>query len=110
MKPIRRSLTAIALALGCALIASPAHADGDVTCKSGPKDKWKPMAELRKKVWTEGWQLEKALVQGDCYEVYARNEAGQVLEAFFHPVTLRKLIVYRRGQEIFRAKGFDPAG
>jgi hypothetical protein len=33
-----------------------------------------------------------------------------VLEAFFHPVTLKKLVVYRRGEEIFRAKGFDPAG
>jgi hypothetical protein len=110
MTSIRRSLIAFAAAAGCALMATPAHADGNVTCKSGPSDKWKPMADLRKKVWMEGWKLEKALVQGDCYEVYARNDAGQVLEAFFHPVTLKKLVVYRRGEEIFRAKGFDPAG
>ena len=69
MNPIRRPLIAFAAAVGCVLMATPAHADGDVTCKSGPSDKWKPMSALRKKVWTEGWQLEKALVQGDCNEV-----------------------------------------
>lgn len=47
-------------------------------------------------------------VEGDCYEVYARNSDGQVLEAFFHPVTLEKLVVYRRGAEIYRKKGFAP--
>ena len=45
-------------------------------------------------------------VQGDCYEVYAHTKQGQSVEAFFHPVTLEKLVVFRRGQEIFRAKGF----
>jgi hypothetical protein len=46
-------------------------------------------------------------VQGDCYEVYARTEAGQAIEAFFHPVTLEKLVVFRRGREIFRKDGFN---
>jgi hypothetical protein len=110
MIAIRRSFLTLAAAAGCAFISTPAWADGDIACKAGPKENWKPMPQLRKKVWQEGWTIEKALVQGDCYEVYARNEAGQVLEAFFHPETLQKLIVFRRGQEIFRAKGFNPNG
>ena len=32
--------------------------------------------------------------------------SGQAIEAFFHPVTLRKLLVFRRGTEIYRAEGF----
>ena len=64
------------------------------------------MSELRKKAWLEGWTVQETRIEGDCYEVYARNEAGQVLEAFFHPVTLEKLVVLRRGREIFRKRGF----
>lgn len=88
------------------LTAVPAQADGDVRCNSGPQAGWKPMAELKKKVWMEGWTIQKAHVEGDCYEVYARTDSGQAIEAFFHPETLQKLVVFRRGQEIFRAPGF----
>ena len=96
----------LVLAASLGLCAKPALADGDVKCNSGPADKWQPMAQLRKQAWKEGWTVQKAQVEGDCYEVYARTEAGQAIEAFFHPVTLQKLVVYRRGQEIFRAPGF----
>ena len=95
-----------AMALSGAVIASPALADGNVVCHAGPQDKWTDIKQLKKKVWMEGWKLLKLQVEGDCYEVYARNSAGQVLEAFFHPVTLDKLVVYRRGAEIYRRKGF----
>ena len=39
-------------------------------------------------------------------EVYARTANGQAVEAFFHPVTLKKLLVLRRGKEIYCAPGF----
>ena len=98
------------IALCCASLglfaAVPAHADGNVRCDAGPQASWKSLAELRKKAWMEGWTVQKVQVEGDCYEVYARTENGQAIEAFFHPVTLKKLVVYRRGQEIFRAPGF----
>lgn len=100
---------ALALALASTLAFAPAaHADGNVRCDSGPRESWRPMTDLRRQVWLENWTLVKAQVEGDCYEVYARTEAGQVIEAFFHPVTLQKLVVYRRGREIFRAPGFNP--
>lgn len=105
MKTIR--LLAAASLMGAALtLSSPALADGEVRCNGGPQQNWRPMAELKKKAWLEGWSVVKTQIEGDCYEVYARNEAGQVLEAFFHPVTLQKLVVFRRGKEVFRAKGF----
>ncbi|MGC1271382.1 MAG: PepSY domain-containing protein [Croceibacterium sp.] len=103
-----RLLAAPALFAALLATATPALADGNVACKAGPQSTWKPLAEVKKKAWLEGWQILKVQVDGDCYEVYARTEAGQAIEAFFHPVTLQKLIVYRRGQEIFRAKGFNP--
>ena len=100
----RLAVTAITGAMF--LAAAPAYADGNVQCKSGPAAKWKPIAKLKKKVWMEGWELLKLQVEGDCYEVYARNESGQSIEAFFHPVTLEKLVVYRRGSEIYRSSTF----
>ncbi len=103
MRNIR--LPVLALVPVAAMVAAPVvHADGNVRCNSGPVQNWKPMAEVRKKAWKEGWTVQKTQVEGDCYEVYARTEDGQAIEAFFHPVTLQKLVVYRRGKEIFRAE------
>lgn len=87
--------------------AQPALADGDVVCSSGPQANWEELDKLRKKAWQQGWEVLKVQVMGDCYEVYARNEQGQSIEAFFHPVTLEMLVVYRRGREIFRKTGFN---
>lgn len=101
--PRRLACVAAALALG---LSAPAYADGNVKCDSGPPAKWKKIDKLKKQVWLEGWSLLKMQVAGDCYEVYARTDNGQAIEAFFHPVTLKKLVVYRRGQEIYRATGF----
>lgn len=101
------SVFAAALFAGAAaLVSSPAYADGNVRCSSGPKTGWQSMENLRKQAELEGWTLRKTKVEGDCYEVYARTETGQSIEAFFHPVTLQKLVVYRRGKEIYRAPGF----
>ena len=98
-----RHLARKALALG---LGAPAQADGDVTCNAGPQSGWAKMSKLKKKAWLEEWELLKMQVEGDCYEVYARTKEGQSIEAFFHPVTLKKLVVFRRGQEIYRAEGF----
>jgi len=97
---------ALLAATGAIALAIPAQADGDVVCSSGAQSGWQPLSELRKRVWQEGWTVQEARIQGDCYEVYARTETGQAVEAFFHPVTLQKLVVLRRGAEIFRARGF----
>lgn len=106
MKPTFKLLSlglAFSMAVG---LATPALADGDVVCNAGPKEKWQPIKKLKKEAFLEGWEILKTQVEGDCYEVYARTNTGQAIEAFFHPVTLKKLVVYRRGKEIYRAPGF----
>ncbi|MEH6757306.1 MAG: PepSY domain-containing protein [Parasphingorhabdus sp.] len=107
MKKNSRKYVAAAAALATLMVAQPAYADGDIKCNAGPTKNWKPIAKLKKQAWMEGWELLKVQVEGDCYEVYARTESGQAIEAFFHPVTLKKLVVYRRGSEIYRAPGFS---
>lgn len=107
MTPITRTARwAIPALLLATLGATPALADGDVRCGGGPQSGWQAIGKLKKQVWLESWELIKSQVQGDCYEVYARTEQGQAIEAFFHPVTLKKLLVLRRGKEVYRAPGF----
>ncbi|MXO76015.1 PepSY domain-containing protein [Altererythrobacter aerius] len=105
-RPTARILARTAIVTGLLAIASPALADGNVKCNGGPQEKWQKIDKLKKKAWLEKWTVQKLQVQGDCFEVYARTDSGQAIEAFFHPVTLQKLVVFRRGQEIWRAKGF----
>jgi len=97
---------AIVMAATALFLPGPARADGNVRCNAGPQQGWKSMSALKKQAWLEGWTVQKVQVERDCYEVYARTENGQAIEAFFHPVTLQKLLVLRRGQEIYRASGF----
>jgi len=106
MRSAIRAITAIAIAATGLSIASPARADGDVTCGAGAQQGWKNERQVRRKAWQRGWEVLDVLVSGDCYEVYARNEQGQSIETFFHPETLELLVVFRRGREIFRKDGF----
>lgn len=77
------------LALGAGLIASSgAFATGLATCDSGPRETWQPQAKLEKMLTDKGWRINRVKEDGGCYEVYAINEAGQRVEAYFHPKTL----------------------
>ena len=71
-----------------AFAAGPASATGLATCDSGPKEGWQPQAKLEKQLTEQKWQVRRIKVDGGCYEVYAVNEKGERVEAYFHPVTL----------------------
>jgi hypothetical protein len=77
------------LALGTfALCASAAQATGLATCDSGPPEGWQPQGTLEKQLVAQKWQVRRIKVDGGCYEVYAINDKGERVEAYFHPVTL----------------------
>ena len=61
---------------------------------------------LTEKLVKEGWTVRKAKVDGGCYEVYGATPEGVRVEAYFHPVTLEKLYVAKRGQVLFRKDGY----
>jgi hypothetical protein len=98
---MRMSFLVLALA-----VAAPASATGVITCKAGPQSGWKSPATLEAKLKKEGWQVRKSKVDGGCYEVYGTTPKGERVEAYFHPVTLEKLYVGRRGEVLFRKKGY----
>jgi hypothetical protein len=75
------------LAVGC-IGASTAFATGLATCDSGPKSGWQAVEKLESRLTEKGWQVRRIKEDGGCYEVYAVDEKGQRVEAYFHPVTL----------------------
>ena len=36
----------------------------------------------------KGWKIRRIKEDGGCYEVYALNDKGERVEAYFHPLTL----------------------
>ncbi|HZG09638.1 MAG TPA: PepSY domain-containing protein [Allosphingosinicella sp.] len=97
-------LTAAAAFCAAALTLSvPASATGKMTCDA-PQAKWKSIPALEARLKKQGWQVRKSKVDGGCYEVYGTDPKGNRVEAYFHPVTLEKLLVSRRGEVLFRKK------
>jgi hypothetical protein len=81
----RTTLLTIAVGL---FAVSGANATGLATCDSGPPEGWQPQAKLEKMLIDQKWQVRRIKIDGGCYEVYALNDKGERVEAYFHPVTL----------------------
>ena len=83
-----------AMLVTAAIAAMPtqvANATGLATCDSGPPDKWQSQEKLTEILKAKGWEIRKIKVDGGCYEVYAIDDKGEKLEAYFHPVTLERV-------------------
>ena len=80
---MRINLAALAITL-VSLGASAALADEycDV-----PMVDWRPMIELRERLESEGWVIEKIKIDDGCYEVEAVDHEGLYVEVLFDPQT-----------------------
>jgi hypothetical protein len=92
------------LAAAALAVTTPANATGKMSCDAGPQSGWKSQAVLQQTLTKQGWKVRKSKVDGGCYEVYGTTPEGDRVEAYFHPVTLEKLLVSRRGQVLFKKK------
>jgi len=79
-------VASVALAFSAATCAT-----GLATCDSGPQETWQPQAKLEELLKAKGWQIRRIKIDGGCYEVYALNEKGERVEAYFHPKTLESV-------------------
>ena len=94
-----RTVTAAMLWLA---FAGNVAATGLMTCESGDRSTWREIQALKDKMENEGWKVRHIKEDGGCYEVYGTTPKGQRVEAYYHPVSLEKLLVARRGQILFR--------
>lgn len=96
-------LFALSVTAALMSVASPASATGKMRCDA-PQASWKSIDALQAKLKNDGWKLRKAKVDGGCYEVYGTDPEGRSVEAYFHPVSFKTLLISRRGQVLFRAE------
>ena len=95
-------LLAATLAAAPVMMTAPAQATGKMSCDSGPQSGWKSQEQLKAKLIGEGWQIKKSKIDAGCYEVYGTTPEGDHVEAYFHPVSLEKLRVHRRGKVLYK--------
>lgn len=85
---ITRLFLAALVLTGAFLPLSAARATGLATCDSGSRESWQPQEKLTAMLRDKGWQVRRIKEDGGCYEVYALNDKGERVEAYFHPRTL----------------------
>jgi hypothetical protein len=76
------------LAMLLLLVTHSSGATGLATCDSEPRSQWQAQEVLEKKLIEQGWKVRRIKEDGGCYEVYALNDKGERVEAYFHPHTL----------------------
>ena len=88
----------VAIIVGAIFLLSvaPAAATGLATCESGAESGWKSQDALKKQLTAKGWQVRRIKIDGGCYEVYAINDKGDRVEAYFHPVTFNHILTSQR--------------
>jgi hypothetical protein len=89
--PRKTSSTALAAAAIAIAAVQSAGATGLATCDSGSPDTWQPQEKLAAVLKEKGWEIRNVKVDGGCYEVYAIDDKGERVEAYFHPVTLERV-------------------
>lgn len=88
--------TLFAFALVAALPAGMALADDD-DC-SVPRADWQSRDAVARVAEENGWTVRKIEVDDGCYEIYARDSDGRLMEVEIHPATLQVLeIEYEEG-------------
>ena len=88
MSKLPFSIAGAVLALLTLLFTSAAGSTGLATCDSEPRSQWQAQEVLEKKLTEQGWKIRRIKEDGGCYEVYALNDKGERVEAYFHPHTL----------------------
>ena len=56
-----------------------------------PKEKWRPVDELKAELTAKGWQIANVKTEDGCYEVYGKDKDGNKVEVYFDPVTFEKV-------------------
>lgn len=74
----------LAAAALLSMFGAPAFADED--CTKEPQEKWISKDDMKAKIDAAGYKdYTDILVSGTCYEIYANNKDGKMVEVYFNP-------------------------
>jgi len=86
---MKRILIASAIVTMTAFGSSAAFSD-DNYCNV-PMSDWQPRENLQQSVEAKGWEIKRISTDDGCYEVYAIDESGNRVKAYFDPKTFTML-------------------
>src|SRR5436305_12179527 len=79
--------TAATVMIGlAATLTMPAFAKAD--CKPYPKVEWMKEADAKAKIEAQGYTINRFKVDGNCYEIYGKNNEGKKVEIYCDAKTL----------------------
>lgn len=56
-------------------------------CTTEPEDTWLDQETFQSSLTEKGYEIsEFKVTEGNCYEIYGHNQAGQKVEIYFNPV------------------------
>ncbi len=84
--------TTLACGAAALVLASGAHAHGDVKCTSYPAAEQKKQMDLQKELTDKGWKVRQVKTYNNCYEVYGFDDKGARTEAFFDAKTFERVM------------------
>lgn len=56
-------------------------------CPEHPRSEWIPEETFKKQLIDQGYRIKVFKIDGNCYEVYGWNKAGQKVEVYFDTKT-----------------------
>lgn len=75
-------MTLCLLAVSAGALASEKEA-----CGNAPRDQWMNEEAMMQKAQAQGLEVKRLKVEDNCYEVYAFDQQGRKVEAYFNPVS-----------------------
>jgi hypothetical protein len=81
---IRAAIVVVLSLVGTVPMSALAKAD----CKAYPKAEWMKEADAKAKIESQGYQIKKFKVDGNCYEIYGKDKEGKKVEIYYDAKTL----------------------
>jgi hypothetical protein len=85
---VKKSAPALPASTGTNLYTGGDKADE--VCTTEPQSEWLPVEEMKLLATHRGYRIKTFKIsKNNCYEVYGFDRQGQIVEAYFNPVTSR---------------------
>ena len=86
-----------AAVIGLSSLVTPTVASGYENCTDKAQAEWKSKEDAIKAAEDAGYQVRKIKVEGSCYEVYGVGKNGELMELFFHPISMELVHTKKKG-------------
>ncbi|MDP3540644.1 MAG: PepSY domain-containing protein [Azonexus sp.] len=83
-----RFLLGFVFGVSASMLAQASSPAEKIVCTQQPRATWMPEAKIKEIFGEKNFALAKLKVsRGNCYEFYAVNHDGSIVEAYYHPVS-----------------------